>query len=125
MAQMGGVSSGDAQDAREGKLFATLSYVAPLFLILPLTQRTNAFATFHARQALMLWIAAVLASIAITLALTLLPIAILARLVSLAFTVGVIGLMIVGALNAWNERRLALPVIGALGEKYLGRVLAK
>lgn len=126
MSQMGSdASSGTVQDSRQGKLFATLSYAVPFFLILPLVQRTNAFATFHARQALVLWIAAVLASVVITLVLTLLPIAILARFVSLAFTVAVLGLMVVGALNAWNGRRLVLPVLGPMAEKVLAKASAK
>lgn len=126
MSQMGGdASSGAVQDFRQGKLFATLSYVVPFFLILPLVQRTNVFATFHARQALVLWIAAVLASVVITLVRTLLSIAILARLVSLAFTIAVLGLMVLGALNAWNGRRLVLPVLGPMAEKVLAKASAK
>lgn len=122
---VGDASFGTARDARDGRLIATLPYVVPRFPRVPPIQRTNAFATIHARQALVLWIAAVSASIAITLVLTLLPIALLAGMVSLALAVAVMGLMVLGALNAWNERRMALPVIGPMGAKYLVRVLAK
>jgi uncharacterized membrane protein len=118
-------SPAGAADVEAGKLPATLSYVVPFYLILPLMKRDNAFSGFHARQALVLWIAAVATSIAITLIMMLVPVALIARLLSLAFSVAVIGLAVIGALNAWNGRQRALPVIGARGEALLSNALKK
>ena len=39
-------------DIESGRLFSILSYIIPFFFLVPMIQRTNAFATFHARQAL-------------------------------------------------------------------------
>ncbi len=119
---MSGSPGDSAADAREGKLFALLSYVVPLFLLVPVVQRNNAFALFHAKQAIGLWIAAIVASVAISLVFRVLPIAILATLISLAFTVAVVGLLVVGAIAAWNERAAPLPLIGATADRMLSGI---
>jgi uncharacterized membrane protein len=114
-----------ASNASEGKLFGTLSYVVPFFLLVPLIQRDNAFSLYHAKQALTLWVACVAASIAMTIVLTVIPVAILATLLSLAFMVAAIGLAVLGAVNAWNLRSQPLPVIGPHGESFLSSLTVK
>jgi uncharacterized membrane protein len=105
----------------EGKLFATLSYVMPFFLLVPLINRKNGFALFHAKQALTLWIAAVAVNIVLTVIGFVLP-AMISMVVSLMFSLACLGMMVFGAWTAWSERRQPLPLIGKYGEKYLAGV---
>lgn len=113
------VEAANNSDAQAGRLFATLSYVVPFFLILPLVQRTNAFALYHAKQALTLFAAALAAGIALTIVLMVVPVAIVGTLLSLAMAAVCIGGMIFGALAAWGLKEQPLPLIGARGAELL------
>ncbi len=46
------------EDVEEGKLFAILSYIIPIVFIVPLIQKDNNFSLFHAKQVLLLVLAA-------------------------------------------------------------------
>ena len=67
--------SGGADDpvVQEGKLFAVISYLGILCVITLLTKKDNAFALFHAKQGLVLLIAAVFTPIFRTMGLATVP----------------------------------------------------
>jgi len=41
-------------DVEEGRLFAILGYIIPILIVVPLIQRDNNFALFHAKQVILL-----------------------------------------------------------------------
>lgn len=47
------------EDVEEGKLFAILGYIIPFIFLVPLIQKDNHFALFHAKQVLLLCLAGV------------------------------------------------------------------
>ena len=121
------ITTGAIADAeiQEGKLFGTLSYVVPLFLLVPLLKRDNAVSLFHAKQALTLWIANIAVSMALTVVMMVIPVAFISTLFSLAYMVVAIAMTAIGAIHAWNGRVQALPVIGAKGDVLLAGVTTK
>lgn len=109
-----------AKEAEDGKIFALLCYIIMIFSIVPIIQRDNAFSLYHAKQGLILLIAAIVGNIALTIVWIVLGIVgldIVGTILSLAFMVAVIALIVIGAMNAWNGRQRPLPVIGPFGEK--------
>ena len=114
--------SDNSTTANQDRLFATLSYVVPFFLLVPLIQKQSRYAMFHAVQALTLWVATVVASFAVGLVIMILPIAFVAQVVSLAFMAAALGLIVFGALQAWNGNEKHLPVIGEKGAELFGSV---
>lgn len=108
----------------EGKVFAIIAYILGIigFLIVLLAKRDNKLAMYHAKQSLVLNIAAIIAMIAlsiVSLILAFIPVlgALLAALLTLAFYIGVIYLLIVGIINAAKEVMKPLPYIGQYAEK--------
>ncbi|MCG8408260.1 MAG: hypothetical protein MI923_23920 [Phycisphaerales bacterium] len=101
---------------KDGKLFAILSYVVPFFLLVPLIQRSNQFAHFHARQSL----AIVGFSILIGFVAFLLPGA-LAGLLSPVFLLAQLALIVFGVIHAVKGLAAPVPVLGP----YAARVFDK
>jgi len=106
------------EDVEAGKMWAVLGYVVSPLWIIPLVQRDNAFAVFHAKQALALFIFAVVASI---------PAAIIA-----AVTCGIGAVLmfaifypwIMGIIYAAQGEYKPLPWCGWIADKYLGGIQA-
>lgn len=108
----------DAKEIEEGKAFAVLSYVLSLiglpFFLVPLIMRNNAFALFHAKQCLILWLAGLVVSVAtvilsfVCIGLILGPVAGIALLV----------LCIIGLIGASKGEVNTLPLIGKYGEAW-------
>ena len=116
------------REVADGKLIATLCYVFCPIAIIPLVQRDNGFSLYHAKQALALLVAAIGLSIvlfAVGMLLAMVKLGIVMTILSLAMMAGCIGLIVLGALNAWNGRMLALPVVGGLAQVLLGGVRRK
>ena len=114
-----------AGEVASGKMFAILCYAINFvgfpFWIIPLITRDNAFALYHAKQCLVLWIilfalcliGAVLTSVCI--GVVFFPIA---GVISIVFNV-------MGVLNANNGMCKPLPVIGAWGESWFKGIQKK
>lgn len=114
------------KEISEGKAFAILCYAINLlgwpFWIVPLVMRNNEFALYHAKQAMMAWIAgAVIAAVGFVLGFVLsfvcigfivLPIAIVGVVV-LALVWNIMGIM-----NAANGRCQPLFMIGTQAENW-------
>lgn len=104
-------SAVSAKEVEEGKVFAILSYIIPFFVLVPLIQRNNAFALYHARQCLLLWIIGVVGSTALTFSCVLI---FLTPFLSLAILV----LAILGLINAAKGEMKPVPLIGKFAEDW-------
>jgi uncharacterized membrane protein len=113
-----------SRDAQEGKILALLSYIFGIVALVPLIQRNNAFALYHAKQVVTLFVAAIGASIALRILGFVLPSSV-SLILSFAFMVAMLGLVIIGVLNSWNCRARPLPIIGAFAERLFGGITVK
>lgn len=115
---------------QQGRLHAILSYLIPGFVIVPLRSSKNAFARFHARQALTLWCAALLVAIALSMGLVFLtvllmavPISVSIGVLSLLVFLGAGGVAFIGARNAWNGAGQVLPGVGRFCESHISLLI--
>jgi|GEM_PF-2361069 len=102
-----------------GKLFAILSYVVPFFFLIPLIQRENRFAHFHARQVL----GFVMFALALNLVVQIIPLSITA-LLGPVLLFAQLALLVFGVYQAAVGRATELPVIGPLAEKVFAKINA-
>lgn len=119
-----------SHEIETGRLHAILSYLVPLFLIVPLRRRENAFAVFHARQALALWLATGAAAlvlcigvIVLVMVLLYVPISVTIGLLLLVLFLGAGYVAVVGARNAITGRSDVLPLVGQYGESHLSLIV--
>lgn len=116
----------DAKTVEEGKAFAILSYALSIiglpFFLVPLIMRNNAFALYHAKQCLILWLAGIAAGV-ISGVLSLVCIGVVIGLLSMILF---IVLCILGIINTSKGLMTPLPVIGKWGEDWFkGLTVAK
>ena len=112
------VISIEAKEIEDGKAFAILSYALSFiglpFFIVPLIMRNNAFALFHAKQCLMLWLAGIALSVvcaplmAICIGFILLP----------AGGIFLLVLGIMGLINSIKAEVKMVPLIGKFAEDW-------
>ena len=100
-----------------GKLFAILSYVVPFFFLIPLIQRENRFAHFHARQVLAFVLLAVLLGVVVQIV----PGAVI-NLIGPVLLLAQIALLAFGIYHAAVGRATQLPVVGPLAERMFAKV---
>ena len=106
--------------AREGRLMALLGYVTGIVALVSFVQRNNAFAFYHAKQALTMYAAAVAAQIVLMvlgMVLVAVKLGLVSMVLGLLFLAALLALVVIGSLNAWNGRRRPLPVIGTVAER--------
>jgi len=108
----------------ESKIFAILAYVLSIigFLIVLLAKKDDKFAMYHAKQSLVLFVASIIGWIVVAIVsaiLVFIPVlgTILASLLSLALSIAVLYLWIVGIINAATMKQKPLPYIGGYAEK--------
>lgn len=115
------VQPGGSQPSSEveaGKAFAVLSYALSLigipFFLVPLIMRNNEFSLYHAKQCLLLWLAAIGVALVggittfICIGVILLP----------AGGIFLLVLNIMGLINAINAQQKPLPLIGKYAEQW-------
>ncbi len=117
--------SNTTANAGNDRLFGTLSYVVPFFLIVPLVQKQSAFAMFHAVQALTLWVAAFVATFVVGTVLTMVPLGLLGTLLSYAMFAAITAAAVFGAVQAWAGSLKPLPLIGTAGGNLFGKLTAR
>ena len=100
-----------APKKEEKDLTAVLSYIGILFLVPLLAAKDNAFAQFHAKQGLVLFIAEVVTAV-------ILWIPILGWIVGLVAWVIWVVLSITGIMNVLAGKKTPLPIIGKFAEKF-------
>lgn len=114
-----------AAEVESGKLIATISYIFCPIAIVPFMQRNNAYSLFHAKQAVTLLVAAIALSAAlfgVSIVVTMVKLGIVATILSLAFSLSMLGMVVLGALAAWNGKMTPLPVLGPIAELLFGNV---
>lgn len=111
-------------EVKDGKVFAILSYVITIagipFWLLPVIIRNNDFALYHAKQAATIWIVyAIAVAAGVVVSIVTLGIgACIAMPVLGIIGLGLLVLIVIGALNAINEQAKPLPFIGTYAEKW-------
>ena len=100
-----------AKEIEEGKVFAILSYVIPLFFLVPLIQRNNDFSLYHAKQVLLLAICAIVLHAVLAASCFLVFLTPIASLAVLVFVV-------LGLINAVKGEIKPIPLIGSFAEKW-------
>ena len=95
----------------EKDLTAVLSYLGILFLVPLLTRKDNAFAQFHAKQGMVLFIAEVA-----TMMIAWIPI--LGWFVGMICWIIWVVLSITGIVNVLNGKQAPLPIIGKFARKF-------
>lgn len=99
------------------KVLSALSYVGILFILPLIIEPKTDFTRFHANQGLVLFIAELIGYIALSIIsfiLAFIPIigTVLSYVLYLVFSIGCLVLMILGIINAVQERQQPLPIIG-------------
>ena len=113
----GEVVSAEVQRCRT---VALLCYVISIVSIVPIITRDNEYTLYHAKQGLLLFIAIVAGPVVFTvlmITLSAVGLGTLVTLISWAYWIAVIVLVVIGAMNAWKGLRSPLPVIGPFAEK--------
>jgi len=95
----------DPKDIEQNKALAAIGYLGILFLVPMLAAPKSEFAQFHAKQGMVLFIAAIIVT-----AVSMIPI--LGWLIGMIGGVVLVILMIVGILNAVAGAMKPLPIIG-------------
>ena len=113
------------EEINSGKTIALVSYIFCPVAILPFVKRDNAFSLYHAKQALAMLVVGLALSVAVfvaALVLAAVKLSIIVTIASLAMTAGFVGLIVMGAMNAWNGRMKSLPLVGGLAEALFASV---
>ena len=106
-----GVETSQASEKGENDLTAILSYLGILFLVPLLTRKDNAFAQFHAKQGLVLFIAEVA-----TMMIAWIPF--LGWFVGMICWIIWVILSIIGIVNVLNGKQVPLPIIGKFAQRF-------
>lgn len=108
----------DAQEIEKGKTLAILGYIIPILCIVPLIQKDNDFSLYHAKQVLLLFIAAIALSF-----LNVIP-----CLGQIVWSVGTLALLvfgIMGLINAIKGEAKPIPLIGKFAEEWFKGIQKK
>ncbi len=107
-----GAPESEPTDAEQHKVFALLAYIGPLFLVPLFAVPQSRFARYHTNQGVVLFFAAVVASIASVVLARIPLLGWIAGLGSSLIGLGALVLMILGILNAVSGKCKPLPLIG-------------
>lgn len=121
---MGGEVVVTSAEVQQGRVLAVAGYIIPLVALIVCLTRPSAYHGYHGRQALMVMLAAIAASVAlvpVNIVLSLVGLGVLTVIVSLGYMIVFLGLVVAGCINAWNGRQQPLPVIGTFAERLFGR----
>lgn len=92
----------DSKDVEENKIWAAISYIGILSIVVLLVKKDSAFAKFHAKQGAVLFVAGFLSAIPV---------------VGWAVGIVVLILAVMGIINAASGKMWKLPVLGDLAAK--------
>ncbi|MCR5692080.1 MAG: hypothetical protein K6G62_07665 [Eubacterium sp.] len=109
----------NTEDVKTNKPFGILAYLGILFLVPMLGAKESQYARFHANQGFVLFIAEIIAGIAVGILsaiLGLIPVlgGLMAGILTTALSVGSLCLMVIGIINACSGEPKKLPVIGGI-----------
>lgn len=103
------VPKADANEIEEGKTFAAIGYLGPLFLIPLLAARENKFAQFHAKQGMLLFIVGIVVGI---LSVVFMFIPCLGWAIALILCLGWLAVVVMGVVKALQGEYWKMPVLG-------------
>ena len=104
----------DAEDAETNKVSGILAYVGILFIVPMLNMKESPFCRYHANQGLVLFLAIVAAFIVLGMA-TLIPfIGFIFGWIYILLYLAMLGMIVLGILNAANGKCVPLPLIGGI-----------
>lgn len=102
-------------DAEEGKAFSIISYLLNIifipFFAVPLIMRNNAFALYHAKQCLIVWLLGMVAAV-----INVIPC--LGQIVWVVVWIFCIVVNIIGTVSVTKLEQKPLPLIGKLAEQW-------
>ena len=101
----------DAQEIEKGKTLAILSYIIGILCIVPLIQKDNAFSLYHAKQVLLLILAAI-----VLLCLNIIPC--FGQIVCGVGSLALLVFAIMGLINAIKGEAKPVPLIGKFAEDW-------
>lgn len=119
------VETASQDEINTGKTISLASYIFCPIAILPFVKRDNAFSLYHAKQALALLVVALALNIGLYVAALLLAavnLSFVLTIVSLAVLIAFVGLIVMGAMNAWNGSMKPLPLVGGLANALFASV---
>lgn len=97
------------------KALSAICYVLPIIVLVPLIQKDNSYALFHARQVLIM--------VVLLLGLTVLAvIPVLGCFLAPVSFVAWLTFAVIGVMNSINGRAQMLPLIGVYGERWFAGV---
>lgn len=107
-----------AEEIEKGKVMAILAFF-PCFLIPLLAARDNKYAMYHTEQSIILFIVAVILSVAVSFLTVALGsiVGAVAGFLSLIVNLVILVLWLLGLINAATGKCKPLPIIGQFGEK--------
>ncbi|UCE26446.1 MAG: DUF4870 domain-containing protein [Candidatus Coatesbacteria bacterium] len=116
---------GDAEEIEEGKTFAAIGYISILFLIPLLAARDNAFAQFHAKQAMVLTTGTIVAFVVLWIMwfmFAFIPVVgwvmcLIIYLVVMALCIGWLILAVMGFVKALQGEYWEMPLFADLAER--------
>ncbi len=103
------------KEVEEGIIWAVIGYIGILFLVPLLAKKDNKFALYHAKQGLVLFIAAIIIWV---IAFVLMFIPFIGWVIDTLLWIVVLVLFIIGIVNAATGKYKPLPVIGGIAEKW-------
>lgn len=98
-------------DVEQNKLWAVIAYLGVLCLIPLLAKRDSAYAQYHAKQGLVLFVAGILLGF-----VSWIPV--IGWLVGMVGWIAVLVLMLLGIMNALGGKTTPLPVIGQYADQF-------
>ena len=101
----------DAQDIKDGKVLAILSYIIGILCIVPLIQRNNAYSLYHAKQVLLL----IILSIGLGV-VNVIPCA--GQIVSGFGYIALLVLWVMGLVNVCSDKAKPIPLVGKFAEEW-------
>lgn len=107
----------DPADIEANKAMGIISYLGFLCLIPLFTKKDSAYAQFHAKQGLNLFILEIVFSIVmsvLTFVFAMIKLPIIGMLVSMILSLVLLVLFIIGLINAFGGKAKELPIIGGI-----------
>ncbi len=107
----------NAADVANNKIFAILSYIFILFIVPLIAAPKSKFARFHANQGIVLFIAEVILSVALSIVQAIIGwtfLGIILDVIGMIIGLAELALMIIGIVNAATGKAKELPIIGKI-----------
>jgi uncharacterized membrane protein len=105
-------AAGDTSDIEKNKVFAVLAYLGILFLVPLLAAKDSKFARYHTNQGIVLFLAFVVAYIAIAIMGHIPFVGCLVLVLFPVVSIGHLVFIVLGIINAVNGKYKPLPLIG-------------